>query len=357
MSGAGSLLAIFTEHPEVTTTIATTARKTFVIRLERHTYSDWISMNPLRAADEGRRDGRHAPQPPRRAHSGAGHGRDKQLRVRPRKVADFKADFNVAATPSGTINADADVYVDGVRTMTLAGALNDSTATSPLDLDFAMIRFPRPPSTPFMPAGTLRMAGMLNGQLKITGTSARPCSTGRSPSTPLPCAPTIIGTAYAFSPVPIDVANSVVRFDRFTIKGCNDNPLYVDGTVDLSDMANARVNLALKADNMMIVDSKRLSKGADIYGRGFISLNANAHGSMSFLQLNADLSLSSGHQPNLCHPRRHVGHHQPLDRRHGALRELRRQRRRGTGRHPCAFGHGDDAQRSAEHPGRLDNQR
>ena len=293
MSGAGSSLAIFTEHPEGHDSHADDSQEDLVIRLSDIHISDWISMNPFAPPMKGdvtadmrlnRHDGRIVGQGTA-GISNFVYGREK--------VADFKADFNVAATPSGTINADADVYVDGVKTMTLAGALNDSTATSPLDLDFAMIRFPLATVNPFMPAGTLRMAGMLNGQLKITGTSGRPVLNGSLTFDSTTVRPTIIGTAYAFSPVPIDVANSVVRFDRFTIKGCNDNPLYVDGTVDLTDMANARINLALKADNMMIVDSKRLSKGADIYGRGFISLNANAHGSMSFLQLNADLSLNS----------------------------------------------------------------
>ena len=54
-----------------------------------------------------------------------------------------------------------------------------------------------------------------------------------------------------------------------------------------------RLNLGLKARNMMIVNSSRPRKGADIFGKGYISLNANAHGSTSLLNVNADLSILS----------------------------------------------------------------
>ena len=57
------------------------------------------------------------------------------------------------------IRAKADLSVDGVRTITVAGNLNDSTAVSPFNLDFSMIHFPLATVNPFMPQGMARLRG------------------------------------------------------------------------------------------------------------------------------------------------------------------------------------------------------
>lgn len=54
-----------------------------------------------------------------------------------------------------------------------------------------------------------------------------------------------------------------------------------------------RLNLGLKARNMMLVNSNRAARGADVYGKAYIDLDASARGSMSFMQLNANLTLLS----------------------------------------------------------------
>lgn len=293
MEGGNSSLAVYTEEGDAHDAHGH-EQEDLVIKLGNIHLQDWIAVNPFAPPVKGdvsadmrlnRHDGMLV---------GNGSASIANFLYGKEKVADFKADFNVAATPSGMVHAKADVFVNGMKTMTLAGALNDSTATSPLDLDFSVIHFPLATANPFLPSSVGKLSGMLNGNLRITGTDAKPIFNGTLDFDSTAVRLAMTGTAYRFSETPVQVVDNLVSFDDFSIYGCNDNPLSVNGRVDISDMADMKLNLSLKADNMMIVDSKRASKGADIYGKGYISLNANAHGSMRFMQINADLSVNSG---------------------------------------------------------------
>ena len=263
-----------------------------VIKLGNIHLQDWISVNPFAPPMQGdvsadmrlnRHDGQLA---------GNGSLGITDFIYGKEKVADFKADFDVAASMNGTLHANADLMVNGVKTMTLSGALNDSTLTSPFDLDFSVIHFPLETVNPFLPASLGRLSGTLNGSMRITGSDTKPIINGTIDFDSTAVNLAMTGTAYKFSPTPIEVTDNLVDFKNFSIMGCNDHPLTVNGTVDLSDMDNMKMNLGLKADNMMIVNSNRPKKGADIYGKGYVSLDANVHGSMKFMQVNANLSVN-----------------------------------------------------------------
>lgn len=297
MKGGNSSLAIYTDKPESkedSLAMAYMPQPDLVVKLSDIHISDWISFNPFAPPVKGdinadvrlnRIDDRFV---------GRGSAGITDFRYGKEKVADFRADFDAMVDAGGRMMADADLYVDGKKTMTVSGALNDSTLTSPLNLDFAMIHFPLSTVNPFLPPGTASLTGTLNGTLKISGTEARPFFNGSLDFDSTAVRLALTGTPYAFSSDTIRVQDNMVRFDRFTVSGCNRNPLYIDGSVDISDLANMKLDLGLKADNMMIVDTDRARKGADVYGKAYISLDAAAHGSMSLMSVNASLAILSG---------------------------------------------------------------
>ncbi|MBD5233853.1 MAG: hypothetical protein HDS65_06700 [Bacteroidales bacterium] len=297
MEGGNSSLAIYTEHQgaeENGEHAHYGAQEDLVIRIGDIHISDWISFNPFAPPIKGDVNADVRLNTIDNRIVGKGSASITDFFYGREKVADFKADFDVSAQSDGTLRAKADLFANGQKTITIAGALNDSTAVSPLALDFSMIRFPLSTANPFLPAGTAKLSGVLNGNLKISGTESAPIYNGTFDFDSTAVELALTGTPYKFSDNPIDVTNSVVQFRDFAISGCNDNPLKVNGTVDLTDMADLKMNLSLKANNMMLVNNNRARKGADVYGKAYVSLDANAHGSMSFMVVNADLKLLSG---------------------------------------------------------------
>lgn len=291
MSGDGSSIALYTEHTPGGTDHA---QEDLIIKLSDIHIADWVSLNPFAPPMKGdlnadMRLNRHDGQ-----LLGKGMIALDRFYYDRQPVASLKADFDIATMAGGMFKANADLYVNGQKTITVGGIMNDSIAESPLNLDFSMIRFPLATVNPFLGASTGRLRGMLNGTLKISGKSQKPVYDGYLDFDSTAFMLAMTGTEYTFSEVRIPVEKSIVSLNNFEITGCNKNPLSINGNVDLSDMSDARFNLRLKAADMQIVNSRRAAKGADIYGKAFISLDATAHGSMSLMWLDASLSLDAG---------------------------------------------------------------
>lgn len=297
MTGGNSSLDIYKElTPGVIAEVDSTGFHSYedlVVRLANIHISDWISFNPFAPPVKGDVNADMRINRWSGKLIGKGEVGISNFIYGKEDVADFKSIFDVSASKSGAINATADLMVNGVKTISIAGALNDSTSTSPLNLDMDMIHFPLSAANPFMPQGSAKLNGMLNGKMSISGTEAKPVINGTLDFDSTAVTLALTGTPYRFSESPIVIENSVIRLDKFTINSCNDNPLYMDGTVDISDLTNYRVNVDLNADNMMIVNSNKAPKGADVYGKAYVSLDANVHGNASLMAVNADLRLLS----------------------------------------------------------------
>ena len=161
-------------------------------------------------------------------------------------------------------------------------------------LDFSMIHFPLATVNPFLPQGVAKLSGMLNGRMDITGSTEKPIVNGYLDFDSTAVRLALTGTPYTFSEDSIPVRDNVVQFKNFTISGCNANPLSVDGFVDFKNIDNMKVNLSMKARDMQIVNSRKASKGADVYGKAFVDIDAHAVGSMRLMTVDASLGILAG---------------------------------------------------------------
>ncbi len=293
MTGGNSSLAILTEHVP-SATGGDEGQEDLVVQLGNIHISDWISLNPFAPPIKGDINADMRLNSRDNMLIGKGSAGITNFFYGKQRADDFKADFDVTAGAGGLVHANAKLMVNGVPSITASGVLNDSTSVSPLGLDLRVIRFPLSAANPFIPDGMAKLSGTLNGNLIVDGTTTHPVANGALAFDSTSVFLKMTGTPYSFSNDSISVRNSVVNFKDFKIKACNDNPLVIDGDVDLEDFTNMRINLGMKAQNMQIVNTNRLPSGADIYGKGFINLDAKAHGSMALMAIDADLALLSG---------------------------------------------------------------
>lgn len=285
-----SSLAIFTNHKEGDDD----HQEALTVNISDIYIADWIKLNPFAPPMDGTlsadinigRQGRDI--------SGEGTITLADFSYDRRRVGTIGSDIKVSTDLRGRVRAAADMTIDGRKTVTLAGALNDSTTGSPLAMDLSLISFPLEAANPFLGPQTASLRGTLNGSMDVSGTASAPRLDGWLQFDSAAVRVTMIGTDYKFNNVRIPVDSNIVRFSDFSITGVNDKPLRVNGTVDIRDFANPGVNLSLTASGMQICDSKRASKGADIYGKGFINLNSTIKGNMNFMQINAALTVLSG---------------------------------------------------------------
>ncbi len=285
-----SYLRLFTDKPQ---SADSAAYDDVVLQLANIHLQDWLAINPFAPPVQGDLSADLRFNWNRSELTGKGmvgltdlyYGRDR--------VGSFDLDVNLSNSAGGKVNADIALMVDSIKTITARGAINDSTTGSPFLLDFSMIKFPLKVLNPFLPQNVARLSGTLNGNMKITGDMANPVFNGFIDFDSTAVKVGMLGTTFDFSTVPIPVDSNIVKFNDFSIKACNNNPLSVNGTVDARHLSDIGIDLALNANDMQIVNQSR-PRGADVYGKAFISLDATVKGNLSYMRVDADLSVLPG---------------------------------------------------------------
>ena len=284
-----SSLAIYTDHVEGDDD----HQEALVVNITDINIADWIRLNPFAPPITGKLSADIQVSGEGTDINGDGTITLSDFFYDRQKVGDIRTDLKVSTDLAGRIRAGADLMIDGQKTITLAGALNDSTAGSPLSMDLSVIHLPLRVANPFI--GTAAsLSGVLNGSMDVSGSATSPRLDGWLQLDSAAMRLAMTGTSYTFNNVKIPVDSSLVRFTDFAIRGTNDNPLTVNGTVDIHNFADPDINLHLRAANMQICNTRRASKGADIYGKGFINLNADIRGNMKFMSVNAGLTILPG---------------------------------------------------------------
>ncbi|MCM1489503.1 MAG: translocation/assembly module TamB [Muribaculum sp.] len=156
-------------------------------------------------------------------------------------------------------------------------------------LTLELTKFPLSIANAFMPTNTMSLSGSLNGNMAMSGTFTAPLLNGSISSDSIGVYVNMLGTTLRLGSEPIVVADNVLKFDNFNISAVNDNPLYINGTVDASKFTNILLDLNANAKNMQLVGGKK-SKG-DITGDLFVDLNADVTGPMSRMNIDAMLDI------------------------------------------------------------------
>lgn len=294
LTGEKSFIKLFTEVPAGADSIGHShgedaVQEDLVLQISQVHLQDWLSINPFAPPVKGDLNADMRFRYDNGVLTGKGSVGLNDLFYGRERVGTFDLDVDVANTKSGKLMADVSLMVDSVKTVTAQGVLNDSTSGTPFLLDFRMIKFPLRVVNPFIPQGMATVNGMLNGEMKITGDMSKPVFNGFIDFDTTTVKVKMLGTTFSFSEEKIPVDSGIITFGNFAIKGCNANPLYVNGSVNARNLANLGLDLWLKASNIQVVNSQRARRGADVYGKAFLDIDATAKGNMRFLNIDADL--------------------------------------------------------------------
>lgn len=209
------------------------------------------------------------------------------------RVGTFDLGVDLSTDKTGQIKAQASLMVDDIKTITVAGVLNDTISSNPMSLNFSMVRFPLRVLNPFLPRKTASIRGMLNGEMAVTGELSSPRFDGYISFDTTTVKIDMIGSSFVFSDEKVPVNKNVVSFNNYKIWGANENALTINGVVDMGDFISPVIDLSMKARNIQFLNSNK-GKGTDVYGKGFANLDATVNGDMSLLNVDAKLNLLGG---------------------------------------------------------------
>ncbi len=283
-----SSLKLFTRHNE-----ADSAQEAVTLQLSDIKLQDWLAINPFAPAMKGDLSADMSFSWTDKSLDGAGTLTLADFTYGRQRVGTFTIDTK-AQTSAGIVRASADMFVDGQKALTLNGNLNDSTQAEPFLLDLRVIHLPLKIANPFLGADVASLSGSLNGEMDVTGDLASPVLNGWLQFDSAAARIPMLGSSFRFSDGKIPVDSSIVRFNDYTIRGLNKNPLSINGYADIKNLADVGLDLALKARNMQVVNGKKGRRGVDVYGKAYIDLDAAVKGTMSFLNVDAALKVLPG---------------------------------------------------------------
>ena len=188
--------------------------------------------------------------------------------------------------------ADARLTLDGTEVLAVGGDYR-ADRESPLDLTVTVPGLPLQPVNIFLPADMLRLSGDLQAKVHVQGTPDRLNLNGGVRFAGTEVRVPMIGTSFRLSSDTIRIADSRVRFDNYAVTAPNKNPLTIRGSVDLSDFARMKADLALRASDFQFVSVARKEK-APVYGKAYLDLDATARGPLDELVVRGSLALLGG---------------------------------------------------------------
>lgn len=293
MEGGGSTLALYTEHAREHAGAMHGSDEDLVVNIGNIRLQDLMALNPFFPPVKGILSADMRVNWQDHVLTGNGNVNVADLYYDRQRVGNLRADIDMATRPGGLLSADMALWVDGTKAVTLRGALNDSTRTTPFNLDLTMIHMPLRVANPFLP-GIAKLSGDLNGSMDVSGDASNPLLNGYLDFDTASVHVDMLGAAYTFSEEKIPVTNSIVHFNKYAIRGSNENPLTIDGTVDIRQLANTSFDLRLTANNMCLVNTKRAQRGADVYGRAFASTDLKVKGNMHYMSVAGNVSVLPG---------------------------------------------------------------
>ena len=211
-----------------------------------------------------------------------------------RREGDFvlNTDYSIdPATASTRVNSY--LMVDGAKVALAVGALNDSTATSPLNVNLSLERFPLSKVSAFIPGNMIRLRGYANGHMAISGSLDAPLLNGTVAGDSAYMTIPRYGASLQLPSTPLNVRNNTITFNNYQVMGLNNKPVNINGTVDMANLSSPVIDLRLQGRNVQFIGSEQRAF-SEVFGKGFADVDATVRSRGNTMNINADVALLSG---------------------------------------------------------------
>jgi hypothetical protein len=204
-------------------------------------------------------------------------------------MGNLGSEFTYMPRPDGGHYVDGTLSYNGREVGILTGTYL-SKGKGVLDADLDMERMPVELINGFIPDRLIGFKGYAEGSLSIRGALSRPDVNGEVflDSTVMFSEP--YGVELRFANDPVSIKNSRLQFENFEVFAHNDSPLNVQGYFDFSDMERMNMNVRMRAQNYLLVDSKETAR-SDVYGTAYVNFFGTMSGLLSNLKMRGKLDV------------------------------------------------------------------
>ena len=162
--------------------------------------------------------------------------------------------------------------------------LPTSTGKDSLEVNTTLEHFRFVLPTPLFPTELVTLAGDMDGDLNITGSTEQPLINGELILDSVSVLSRQYGANFLFDNRPVQLKNNRLIFDKFAIYTTGKNPFTIDGYVDFRDMSRPMASLNLLAGKLYLVECEAYSRKPCLR-RIFADLRATIKGPLDGLNM------------------------------------------------------------------------
>ncbi len=202
---------------------------------------------------------------------------------------------NVGLNATYLPNADGTHFVDGVVSLegneiaTVSGTY-DAAGEGSVDMQAALQQLPLSIANGFVPDGMVALSGTADAELNVKGPLSSPVINGMLCTDSLVVHSDQYSLDLTFPDDTLTVENSVLNLNRVEAYSKGENPLVLDGTVDMTNLSDMALDLSLAAKNFELINAPK-SRNALAYGKVYVDLMAKLTGKLSDMQLRGMLTV------------------------------------------------------------------
>jgi hypothetical protein len=203
------------------------------------------------------------------------------------RVADVDASIDFQSDATGQMALTASVILDRTAALSAHGTY---TAQA-MDFTVTIPGVPLAAIGAFLPEGTAKLSGDLNGNIHIEGVPANPVMSGDIGFNGGRAEVGMIGTTFGISPERVKIDGSRLSFNDFGIIAPNNRKLAIDGSIDISNFADPVADMTVTANNFQVVNAQHIS-GSQVYGNAAFDAGVTLKGPVSTMTVRGNVALA-----------------------------------------------------------------
>lgn len=190
----------------------------------------------------------------------------------------------------GTHAVDAMIMQNHREVASLSGSYNGSSEKEAIDANLELLRFPLSMANGFISDQLATLNGYANGNISLTGSTAKPEINGKVLLDSVNIKSKEYSLALRINKDSIEIQNNQLNLNKIDLYGSNSNPLTLDGSVNMKELDNIKLNLSMTARNFELINAPK-TKDAAAYGRVLVDLNTTLKGDMSDISMRGQLNI------------------------------------------------------------------
>ena len=191
---------------------------------------------------------------------------------------------------------DARLSLDDKEVVSAQGSYQTENNDS-LQVEIRVPAFPLSVANAFIPSDFANVSGFLNGDISLSGDMQHLLINGGLQFSETEVKVPLIGTAFRFSGNKIPITENKLLFSDYSIIAPNQQPLLINGEVNLSNFSRIMTDLTLNASNFQMINVEK-SRKSMLYGKANLNMNATLQGPVDELWIRGNAQLLNGTEIN-----------------------------------------------------------